>query len=61
MNKMDLLERVIKEAMRLYTVVPIIARMTQKEIKLCKEIYFSLLSHLLSLIGICLFLRHIVK
>ncbi|CAG4952015.1 unnamed protein product [Colias eurytheme] len=34
LSKMEYLERVIKETMRLYTVVPIIARKTQKELKL---------------------------
>nr|XP_053611117.1 probable cytochrome P450 4aa1 [Plodia interpunctella] len=32
--KMEYLERVIKETMRLFTVVPLIARRTQKEVKL---------------------------
>nr|XP_049703317.1 cytochrome P450 4c3 [Helicoverpa armigera]WRX05951.1 CYP4AU1 [Helicoverpa armigera] len=34
LTKMEYLERVIKETMRLYAVVPIIARTTQKELKL---------------------------
>ncbi|XP_063829591.1 cytochrome P450 4C1-like [Ostrinia nubilalis] len=34
LNKMEYLERVLKETMRLYTVVPIIARKTVKEVKL---------------------------
>ncbi|XP_075980701.1 cytochrome P450 4C1-like [Anticarsia gemmatalis] len=34
LSKMEYLERVIKEAMRLYTVVPIIGRKTDKKIKL---------------------------
>lgn len=39
LNKLDYLERVLKETMRLYTVVPIIARKTQKELKLCEYNY----------------------